>query len=135
MATGGGTGRPTGIFVLEALHARSGGFMDLVLEGKHGKTLRLQGDRIVIATAGAPSTREKVLPLNSIAWVAVKKPGVFDGYIQFALTGSGPRERAITLTGGAFDAAQDENSVVFDAEEQYRIALQVKEFVESVTPS
>ena len=107
--------------------------MDLLLKGKHGKTLRVGGDTITIETSGPSSNREKTLPIRSIAWVGVKKPGVFDGFIQFSLGGEKPRERSYTLTGGAFDAAKDENSVVFDGQEQYEIALRVKDYVESLT--
>ena len=106
--------------------------MDLVLTGKHGKTLRLTDDTITIEIAGPASKREKTVPIRSISWIAVKPPRVFDGYIQFSETSEKPRERSITLTGGAFDATKDENSVLFDSQEQYEIALRVKDYVESI---
>jgi hypothetical protein len=35
------------------------------------------------------------------------------------------------LTGGAYDAASDENSVLFDGKEKYEIALRIKEYVDN----
>lgn len=62
----------------------------------------------------------------------MKKPGVFwVGFIQFAIAGGSTLDSSYKLTGGTFDAAQDENSVVFADQSSYMIALQIKKYVES----
>jgi hypothetical protein len=63
--------------------------------------------------------------------VEVKKPGGFVGFIQFSIAGGKARDSSYTLSGGAFDAVKDENSVVFNGQERYAIALKIKVYVES----
>lgn len=78
------------------------------------------------------SEREKTLPIRNISSVEVKKPGAFaSGFIQFSIAGGVSRNSSFTFTGGAFDAAQDENSVVFRDDVAYRSALKIKNYVES----
>ena len=55
------------------------------------------------------------------------KPRVCTGTLK--VQGSG------TFTGGAFDAARDENSVTFATLDDYDVALKIKVFVEAWTPS
>ena len=106
--------------------------MELILKGKQGKTVLVAGDAIRIVKQGLLSGRnERTLPIRNISSVEVKKPGGFPGFIQFSISGGMVRDRSLTLTGGAFDAAQDENSVLFNGEESYQIALQIKAYVES----
>jgi len=64
----------------------------------------------------------------------VKKPGAFDGFIQFTIAGGVPHDHSASLTGGAFDAARDENSVTFTDQDSYDLALKIKLHVESWTP-
>ena len=70
-----------------------------------------------------------------VSAVEVKKPGAFHGFIQFAFAGATPHDRGHTLTGGAFDAARDENSVTFAGADEYDMALKIKLFVESWSPA
>ena len=59
-------------------------------------------------------------------------PGaVMSGFIQFSIAGGAARNSSFTWTGGTFDAAQDENSVVFVGHNAYQIALKIKEYVEN----
>ena len=106
--------------------------MQLVLKGKQGKTLTVAGDVIKIAKQGLlTGTREKTIPIRNITSVEVKKPGAFVGFIQFSIAGGKARDSSYTLSGGAFDAVQDENSVVFNDNERYEVALKVKSYIES----
>ena len=52
------------------------------------------------------------------------------GFIQFSIAGGAVRDSSLTFTGGASDAAQDENSVLFGGKASYEIALKIKKYVE-----
>ena len=106
--------------------------MDIVLKGLQGKTLLVSGDSARIEKVGwLGGKREKTLPIRSITSVEVKRPGAFSGFIQFSIAGGKALDSTYTLTGGAFDAAKDENSVVFVGTENYEIALTIKSYVET----
>jgi hypothetical protein len=45
------------------------------------------------------------------------------------------RDSSFTISGGAFDAVADENSVVFTGDDKYRIALEIKSYIENYVPS
>lgn len=51
---------------------------------------------------------EKRVPIANITAVTIKEPGLSNGYIHFTILGGIDRQR-----GGVFDAAKDENSVMF----------------------
>lgn len=105
---------------------------ELVLKGNQGKTLVVAGDTIRIAKKGfLTGIRDKAIPIQNITSVEVKKPGGFVGFIQFSIAGSRARESSYTLSGGAYDAIQDENSVTFHGKDRYEIALRIKDYVES----
>ncbi|MEX1095773.1 MAG: DUF4429 domain-containing protein [Planctomycetales bacterium] len=105
----------------------------LVIHGRGGKTLSVDGSVIRIEKKGIfTARREKTIPIGSISSVEVKEPGsVFVGFIQFSISGAKARDSSYTLSGGAFDAVQDENSVVFADRNAYATALAVKAYVES----
>jgi hypothetical protein len=108
--------------------------MSLVLHGGQGKTLFVSRDSIRIVQEQLDERRDKAILIRHITAVEVKKPGAFDGFIQFSMAGGTPHDSARTFTGGAFDAARDENSVTFKGMEEYDIALKVKLYVESWAP-
>lgn len=59
-------------------------------------------------------------------------PGaITSGFIQFSIAGGIARDSSFSFTGGAFDAAQDENSVLFTGDTEYETALRIKEYVEN----
>lgn len=106
--------------------------MEIVLQGKQGKTLTVAGDQVRIEKRGLlTGKREKTIAIRNISSVEVKKPGGFVGFIQFSIAGGMPRDSSFTLSGGAIDAVKDENSVVFNGTEAYEIALKVKAYVEA----
>jgi hypothetical protein len=110
--------------------------MELILKGKQGKTLRVSGDVIHIDKSGLfTGTRSKTIAISKVSSVEVKKPGAFVGFIQFSISGGKARDSSFTATGGAFDAVQDENSVVFNGNDQYQLALRIKDYVESCSSS
>jgi hypothetical protein len=105
----------------------------LVLEGRQGNSvIARDGTITIVKEAGVfSSRREKVLPIRNITSVEVKRPGPFVvGFIQFSIAGGQPRNSSYTWTGGAFDAVQDENSVVFGDDTCYRMAMSIKSYVE-----
>ncbi len=109
--------------------------MSLVLHGGQGKTLFTSRDAIRIVQEHPGERRDKSILIRNIAAVEVKKPGAFHGFIQFAFAGATPHDSGHTLTGGAFDAARDENSVTFAGADEYDLALKIKMFVESWSPA
>ena len=109
--------------------------MSLVIHGGHGKSLFVAHGSIRIVQENLAERRDKTILIRHISAVEVKKPGAFDGYIQFSFAGSTPHDSSGTFTGGAFDAARDENSVTFTSLDDYDLALKIKVFVESWAPS
>jgi len=109
--------------------------MSLVLHGGQGKSLFVSRDSIRIVQENMAERRDKAILIRHITAIEVKKPGTFDGFIQFSFAGSTPHDSSASLTGGAFDAARDENSVTFANLDDYDIALKIKVFIESWTPS
>jgi hypothetical protein len=106
--------------------------MELTLKGKQGKTVIVTGDVVRIVKEGFFTGRnERTLPIRNISSVEVKKPGGFTGFIQFSIAGGAVRDRSYTLTGGAYDAVQDENSILFNGEQEYQLALRIKSYIES----
>lgn len=106
--------------------------MELVLHGNQRKTLTVAGDSVRIEKKGLlTGKREKTFPIRNITSVEVKKPGAFVGFIQFSIAGGTAHDSSYKLSGGAFDAVKDENSVVFNGQEKYEIALKVKAYVEA----
>ncbi len=108
--------------------------MSLVLHGGQGKSLFVSRESIRIVQEHLAERRDKAILLRHVSAVEVKKPGAFDGFIQFSFAGSTPHDSARSLTGGAFDAARDENSVTFTSLDDYDLALKIKVLIESWTP-
>ena len=112
--------------------------MSLKLEGLQGKTAVVDGNNIRIIKKGGvfSAQREKAIPIRNISSVEVKKPGTFtSGFIQFSIAGGIARDSSFTFTGGAFDAASDENSVLFINDQNFQIAVQIKQYIESESAS
>lgn len=108
--------------------------MSLVLHGGHGKSVFVTRDSIRLVQEHQAERHDKGLPIRNIASVDVKKPGAFDGYIHFSIAGGKPHDSGFTLTGGAFDAARDDNAVTFRELDDYDVALKIKLYVESWQP-
>ena len=106
----------------------------LELHGKQGKSVIIEGANVRIIKAGGmfAAPREKTLPIRNITSVEVKKPGSFiAGFLQFSIAGGIPRNSSYTVTGGAYGAAQDENSIVFSDQESYEVAIKIKEYIQN----
>lgn len=104
------------------------------LKGHQNKSVVVEGDtvRIIKGSRLFASARDKALPIRNIASVEVKKPGaLWHGFIQFAIAGGKAKDSSFTWTGGSYDAASDENSVIFTDESSYQTALQIKQYIES----
>jgi hypothetical protein len=103
----------------------------LVLEGQ-GKTLFVVGGCAKIVTEGSlfAAKWEKTILINNITSVEIKEPGFTPGYIQFAIAGGVVRDRSSSITGGAVDAASDENSVLFFGDVALHSAHHIKAYIE-----
>jgi hypothetical protein len=79
----------------------------------------------LLAKAGHGYKGDKEIPMKNITAVQFKPPGsVTNGYIQFSILGG------IEARGGAFDAASDENSVMF-TKSQEPAFREVKRFIDA----
>jgi hypothetical protein len=107
---------------------------ELVLHGRFGRSVKVQGSNIII-TSGVISARNKTIPIRNISSVDIKEPGMFNGYIQFVLSGGQHLNSTFSFSGGSLDAAKDENSVVFQSSENFEIAIKIKQFIESYDSS
>lgn len=77
---------------------------------------------ITVGSAG-----DKDIYLASITGIQIKKPGITTlGYIQFQTTGSNGSKAGVT------GALQDENSVVYKGGNNHKIALEMKQKIESM---
>jgi len=115
------------------MHTIKGCILKLELRGNSKRSVIVEGSNVrIIKSAGLlSSAREKTIPIRQITSVEVKKPGVvYVGFIQFSIAGGVARDSTLSLTGGTFSAAQDENSVLFTGQENYEIALKIKDYIE-----
>lgn len=110
----------------------------LVLHGLQKKSVHVDGANIIITKEAGMfnAKRENSILIRNINAVQVKEPTNWtSGYIQFVISGGKAFDATHTISGGAFDAAGDENSLVFTNEQAYEIALQIKKYVEDYTES
>lgn len=102
----------------------------LTIKGVSGKTITVDGGKVTITKKGMlTAKREKVIPISNISGVEVKKPGMVNGFIQIQIAGQKSGDSSFTFTGGAFDAASDENSVLFSSKSDYSVALKMQEHI------
>jgi hypothetical protein len=107
--------------------------MQMVIKGDT-KTLQVENNLIKIIQRKAflqPET-EKTLPFSKVTSIQIKKPGTLvGGYIQFSIAGGIEINKVFSVTGGAFEAIQDENAVLFTGANNYETALKIKELIET----
>lgn len=106
----------------------------LRLYGRQEKTVVVDGATIKIIKEESfwAARRVKSLLIRNITSVEVKEPsGMWVGFIQFSIAGGPVEDSSYTMSGGAFDAADDENSVLFADQEAYQTSLKIKEYVEA----
>lgn len=90
---------------------------ELLTKGVNGQ-IELSGNKVIIRRKGALSflsqglKGDKEIMISSISSIQFKKPGVTNGYIQFTFMGGKEAK------GGVFQAASDENTVMFNAKQQ-----------------
>lgn len=97
-----------------------------------GAHLTVYEDKVVIETKGLLGFLSqglaggKTIPMSAIQSVQFKKAGSFvNGFIQFGIMGG--RE----MQGGVFNAANDENSVIFTSDLN-AAATSIKEYIEEI---
>lgn len=105
--------------------------LPIILHGRQNKVIGVKEGYVVIKKESGifSSERRKEIPISQITGVEVKKPGaVFAGYIQIQTAGQISSNSSYTFSGGAYDAARDENAVVFDPDDAfYQRALEIKD--------
>lgn len=101
----------------------------LILEGKLGKKVSVYEDKIVISMGYLPfeKHREKVIAIRNIASVEVKKPGLSAGFILFQVIGEESKARK------SISDVPSNNELLFGGKEKYKIALEIKEYIENYT--
>ncbi len=89
----------------------------LLAKGVNGQLALLDG-RVRISKKGVLGfltsgfKGDKEIQISSISSIQFKKAGLVNGYVQFAFMGSGEAK------GGVFQAASDENTVMFNKKQQ-----------------
>lgn len=76
-------------------------------------------------------SREKSIPIEHIVSVQVKKSGFQQGYIYFQTIGGMNNYSQKSVN----DVMGDENSVIFNSSKKYKIALEIKEYIENYKAS
>lgn len=66
----------------------------------------------------------KTIPIHAITAIQLKRAGAMRGYIQFTISGG------IESKGGVFDAVADENTFLFDAQNNAKVEV-AKDYIES----
>lgn len=101
----------------------------LVLEGKLGRKVSLYEDKIVINMGYLPfeKNREKTISIRNIASIQVKKPGLSAGFILFQVIGEESKARK------SIEDSLSDNEILFGGKEKYKIALEIKEYIEKYT--
>ncbi|MBQ8767140.1 MAG: SHOCT domain-containing protein [Clostridia bacterium] len=69
---------------------------------------------------------DKTIPISSIKSIQIKKAGLIAGYIQFGIGG------ALESRGGVQAANYDENTITFGNTNDNKVALQIKDYIESI---
>lgn len=108
-------------------------FDNLILNGQGGKSITVDGNRVIIARKGSvfAAAREKVIPISNISGVEIKKPGMLiNGYIQIQIAGQFSGNSSFSMSGGTYQAVHDENAVVFSGSGNYQIALDIQDYIE-----
>lgn len=101
------------------------------LRGLQKKTLKVGEHSIVIEKGDSlfGTGRRKIIPLESITGIEVKAPGLVSGYIQLQMPGMLSSNSQVGATGGAWEAATDENSIMFATQALYKKALEIQDYI------
>ena len=101
--------------------------------GELKKSIIVESDIIEIKTEGGlfSGERTKTIQINRVNSVQVKKPKfIYNGYISITIAG-GQELRDTMFEKSETLARLDENSVCFFGEDNYNMALKMKEYIES----
>lgn len=92
--------------------------------------LEIFQDKVLITTSGVSALLirglkgTKTIPIQSITAIQFKRAGAMRGYIQFTIPGG------VESKGGAFDAVADENTFLFDEQNNAHVEV-AKNYIES----
>ena len=97
----------------------------LSIHGTRGKSIYAADGQIKIVTNILNTKREKVIPIQTITGINIRKPGFLaKGFIQVQVSGQNT---------SAYGPALDDNSVMFAKEKDYKIALAIQEYINERT--
>lgn len=107
--------------------------MEIVLKGRQRKSAIVNDNTVRIVKKGTifSAQREIVLPIENITSVWVEKPQrLLAGFIQFSTVArTREQQEAIEYFMGPLDVVNDENTVLFDDDDQYELALEMKNYI------
>ena len=109
----------------------------LKIIGARNKVILVRDDKIKIVDNGglfSSMKKEKLLSVYDVTGVEVKKPDLYKGYIQIQVAGqASPNSSGLSSRRkSTFAALDDENSVLFDGEENYNTALKMQQHIHNM---
>lgn len=100
----------------------------MILSGG-GKIVEVKGN--IISITETITKKQKTIPVNSVISVQIKKPGLLGGYLYFQTVGGLDNSSRKTV----MNYIKDENSIILGTRKMYKIAVQIKEYVEKIQSS
>lgn len=103
--------------------------MEEAIKGVNGQIL-LTPKRIIIQRKGfvawsSQGTKgDKEIPIKNITAVQFKKPSITNGYLQLSILG------AVENTGGTWSAGNDENTVMFNSNQEHNFK-EIKRYIDA----
>lgn len=109
----------------------------LKIIGARNKVILVRDDKIKIVDNGglfSSMKKEKLMSVYDVTGVEVKKPDLYKGYIQIQVAGqASPNSSGLSSRRkSTFAALDDENSVLFDGEENYNTALKMQQHIHNM---
>lgn len=109
----------------------------LKIIGAKNKVILVRDDKIKIVDNGglfSSMKKEKLMSVYDVTGVEVKKPDLYKGYIQIQVAGqASPNSSGLSSRRkSTFAALDDENSVLFDGEENYNTALKMQQHIHNM---
>lgn len=106
---------------------------EIQLQGTLGKTITVVGNCIKIKPS-RNSNNIKTILISNIVQVSVKKPIIIQGgFIHFqTIIGNNANEGILGLND-ANKVISDPNAIFFNSKEKYKIALDIKKYIEEYT--
>ncbi|MCF0149699.1 MAG: SHOCT domain-containing protein [Clostridium sp.] len=106
---------------------------EIKLQGTLGKTVTVVGNCIKIKPS-RNSNNIKTILINNIVQVSVKKPSIIQGgFIHFQKIIDNNANEGILGLNDVNKVILDPNAIIFNSKEKYKIALDIKKYIEDYT--